>query len=292
MPADFPPSSDLQERIEQITDLPAFPEVSKSLLDLLDDDNSGITQLDNIISIDPIISAQIIRYAHAPFFRAYGEVNSVQDAIKLLGYNKALYFSLGLAMGQSFSIPDGGPIGKEELWRHSVYSASLMHELCDCLPAGADINPGLAYLSGLLHDIGFFVLAHYFPAEFNALNSSFKKFPEGSRRNMEMAQLGVRHNIIGAWLMRKWSMPGPLTVAVFEHHNEHYKGEFNLYANLLFICDRLLHRFGISDASSSLVPDNLKQSLGLDDEKLALALEKLMASKDQLDGLINVMLEK
>ncbi len=291
MSSDFPPNNDLQERIEQITDLPAFPEVSQSLLDLLDDDNAGITQLENIIAIDPIISAQIIRYAHAPFFRAYGEVSSVQDAVKLLGYNKALYFALGLAMGQSFSIPDGGPIGKEELWRHSVYTASLMQELCTCLPSGSDLNPGMAYLSGLLHDIGFFVLAHYFPAEFNTLNHSFKEFPKQSRRDMETTQLGVRHNIVGAWLMRKWSMPGPLTIAVFEHHNEHYKGEFHLYANLLFICDRLLHRYAIGDASSSVVPESLMESLGLDDEKLTLAIEKVMASRDQLDGLINVIIE-
>jgi len=83
------------------------------------------------------------------------------------GIESTLNLLLGSCMGQTFHIPVDGPVGLQAFWRRSIYCASLASELAKLLPEPTHVKPGLAYLCGLLHDFGYLVLGHVFPAAFS-----------------------------------------------------------------------------------------------------------------------------
>ncbi len=135
-------------------------------------------------------------------------MDSLETAIgQILGAENTLNLLLGSSMGQSFRLPVDGPVGLEAFWRHSIYCASLIGELVKVLPESARVKPGLAYLCGLLHNFGYLVLGHVFPARFFLFNRFLAVNRNVSLSAVERYVLGVEHWHIGAWLMQAWNMP-------------------------------------------------------------------------------------
>ena len=97
------------------------------------------------------------------------------------------------------------------------------------------------------------------------------------------------HTEIGTWLMRKWDMPEEVITAVQKHHDENYRGEYAIYANLAQLADRLLQRLGIGDAGSEELPTALLADLGLQEADLMDAVQRLMESRSDLDSLASHM---
>jgi putative nucleotidyltransferase with HDIG domain len=89
----------------------------------------------------------------------------------------------------------------DELWRHSLQTASLARRL-----ASADRQTfrecQTAYVAGLLHDVGKFILAAH---------------------NNGTAQTGAEgdHSAIGAYLLGVWGLPEPIVSTAELHHSLH-----------------------------------------------------------------------
>lgn len=283
-------TADLKKIIEQTKDLPVVPALATRLLSLKGDEDADANDLAAIIALDPSVAGQIIRYATSPFFGYRGQVNSIHEAVaRVLGYEKAMNIAAGLAIGKTFSLPPDGPIGLKALWRHAVYTAALMQLLAETLPKALKVKPGLAYLAGLLHNIGFLVLGHLFEKEYAALSAALAN-PEGRpAREIEKRVLGTDHTEIGVWLMRAWRMPPEVITTAFEHHNENYRGQHATYANLAYIANAMLHRRGIGDAASDKLPGKLLAELKLTEERLKDIFANLTDSESSLEAIAEEM---
>ncbi len=263
------PLAGLKERIASLRSLPAMPHMASNLLRLLNNEEPSIEELAQVIEQDPSLAAQVVRYARSPYFSYQGEIESVEDAIKsVLGFDMVLNMALGLATSRSFNNPSEGALGLNAFWRHAVYSATLCQLTARELPANLGIKPGMAYLAGLLHNIGFLLMGHVLKPEFYLLNKVVGANPDIPVTLIEKRVLGITHGQIGAWLMRAWNMPGELLVAVREHHNEYYHGQYAGYANLVQLIDHLLKGYEIGDAASAELPTKLLNNLGLNEEQV------------------------
>lgn len=275
--------ADLRSRIEQVEELPALPEVADQLLRVKDDPKATAKDVAQIIQLDPLLAGQVMRLASAPYLGFREEVTSIREAITRLGFTRVTDLALGLSAGGALTMPTEGPIGLKAFWRHAVHTAALMQLLAKNVRD--PVRPGIAYLSGLLHNVGFLLLGHLFEEEFLALARSINDNPDRPITDLEREQLGIDHTEVGVWLMRKWRMPPEVVTTVFEHHNTEYRGDHHIYANLALVADRLLKGFDMGDASSNALPERTLLQLGIQANRAQQLAESLMSEDNGLDGL-------
>jgi HD-like signal output (HDOD) protein len=97
--------------------------------------------------------------------------------------------------------------------------------------------------------------------------------------------LGVTHEEIGGWLMQNWHMPEELIVAVLRHHQEEFWSKHAVYSNIVLVANRLLRRLHIGDVLSEDIPESTLQLLGLEADKVELALEEIAQDAGALDAM-------
>lgn len=281
----------LKERINKIKQLPAMPEVATQLLKLRNNKDATVEQLAEIIILDPAISAQVIRYANSPFFGQHGKVNSLSDAIfRVLGYESVMHLALGISMGKVFKLPTGGPVGQTRIWQNATYCAALCQKLAAKTNWDKPLQPGVAYLSALLHNIGFMVMGQLFKHEFQWLNKVIQAEHETPVTIIEDKLLGVSHTEVATLLMQQWNMPGEVIAAAKEHHNDDYAGEHDGYVKLIQIADRLLKNHNMSDAASEEIPAELYKYFGLTEEQIYETMDEILQGKDDLDAMTMAMI--
>ena len=264
-----------RQRLESAIELPPLPEVTRELL-LLRNSSSDIKRLISIVAKDASIAAQILSYARLSMFGYGSRIKTLDDSVMLvLGYDKALHMAMGIAAGKSLRMQVDGPLGRKAFWHHSLQMAMLTQALCRALPPAQRPEPGVCYLAGLLHDIGYMLFGHLYPAEFSMLNQLVSQCPDKDVRELEMSGFGVSHDMIGMWLMRAWNMPESIVVAVREHCFFDYDGKHAIYSKLVAFANQTLRsEFGESALAGhgEFIPC---EALGLEAQQVEQLLERM-----------------
>jgi HD-like signal output (HDOD) protein/prolyl-tRNA editing enzyme YbaK/EbsC (Cys-tRNA(Pro) deacylase) len=274
----------IKDKVLNLTELPAMPKIAQQVLQLAGNPYANATDLAAIIEQDPSLSAQLLRYARSPFYGFKGEVSSVADAIsRVLGFDMVMDMALGISMGKAFKNPADGPLGLNAFWRHATYSAALVQKLGNAIHSIQRPRPGMAYLAGLVHNMGILLLGHLFKKEFAMLTKAIKENPDTELIELEQQVLGVTHSEMGVWLMEAWNLPSELIIAVREHHNPDYRDTHAVYPNLVLISNRLLHTMKMGDEVTSELPEKVLQELGLTEEDVMDIFELIANNSEGLD---------
>ncbi len=282
----FTPQLDMRERIQRLDHLPPMPDMARRILELAADPEATVEQLAELVEVDPSLAAQVIRWAKSPLYAYRGNISSVREAIiRVLGFDQVMNLALGLAALRPLSVPRAGPIGLSAFWQHAVYSAVLVQRLASSLPVESRPDVGICYLAGLLHNIGFLLLGHLYPAEFGYLNRLIKANTELSIIRVEQFALGIDHSKLGLWLAQAWRLPEELVVVLGEHHNLGYQGQHVTYVQLVQVGDYLLKGIGVGDAASGESPTEAIEALGFSAQELDAIMTELLASRMDLNSL-------
>lgn len=274
----------IKNKVLNLTTLPAIPKIAQQVLQLAGNPYANATDLAAIIEQDPGLCTQLLRYARSPFYGYRGEVESVADAIsRVLGFDMVMDMALGISMGKAFKNPHDGPLGLNAYWRHATYSAALVQKLGNNVSSLHRPRPGMAYLSGLLQNIGLLLLGHLFRKEYNLLVKAVKDNPGGELIEIEQQVLGLNHTEMGVWLLEAWNLPSELVIAVKEHHNPDYRETHSVYPNLVMISNRLLSGLSMGDEKTDALPQNILQELNLTEEAIQEIFSMIMNNKDGLD---------
>jgi len=260
----FTPPYDMRETIAKIQALPPFPGTAARIIELIADPSADVDHLVDIIELDPILTAQVIRWASSALYGYRGKITTVRNAIvRVLGFNFVLDLALGLAVMAPLRAPRDGVIGTRMFWIHALASTRLMPALAARTSVGTGLKSEEILLAALLHNIGFPLFGHQFAPEFKRLNQLIHVNPTLSIYNLETFVFGVNHAQLGAWLMSAWSMPQVITDIVYHHHNPFYRGDHDVLNLLTYINDYLLGQIGIGDAANQTCSDDIWAMLEL-----------------------------
>ncbi len=280
----------IRTRIRDVQELPAMPGIATEIIRIRNNPYAHASELASVIEQDPSLAAQLIRYATSPLYAYQGKVESVEQAIvRVLGMDFVQDIAFGLSLGRSFRNPKEGPLGLNAFWNHALHSAALVQSLCNAIEFSRRPPASMGYLAGLLHNFGFLLLGHLFPAQFERLNRTLAEYPERSLEELELKALGVTHGELGSWLMEAWEMPREIIEAVGEHHDPDHYSDYSVYANLVLIANRLLSRHGIGEAESSELPAELLARLGLSEAAAERALEQVLSDAEGLEFMARKM---
>ena len=276
----------IKQRLDQTLEMPPLPDTAERIIQLRLDPDAGVGELAEIVEKDPSLAAQVVSWASSPYYAAPGTIRSVHDAVvRVLGFDLVINLALGLALGKSLEVPRDGVYGVNPYWQESVYTAAMAEALVKTISADYRPSLGLAYLSGLLHNYGYLVLAHVFPPHYQLVNRYIEANPHVNHSYLERHLIGVCREQIGSLLMESWSMPEEVVTATRWHHMADYKGTNKEYANVLFVAVNLLKGAGLYQGDAEPIPPQLYAALNLDPVDAEAALQRIIDSKDDLLGM-------
>jgi len=114
----------LDKYINEIKTLPPAPRVLSQLLMLLNQPDVHASQIVELITFDPALTAKVLQRCNNAAFGLASSVSNLDEAVTLVGFN-AIYRLVAMVVGESLlsAEQEGYGIGRGELWEHSVTSA-------------------------------------------------------------------------------------------------------------------------------------------------------------------------
>jgi putative nucleotidyltransferase with HDIG domain len=192
--------------------------IAVRVLQLTNQEDVPMRQLSDLISSEPAFSSEVLTIANSALYACRVPINSVLQAIAVLGTNSLKGLSLTVGVRAYL----GNSVNHESLraiWRHSLACALIANQLA----AAGTRDKDAAYTAGILHDIGRLALAVISPKAYATLLETHTG-PPASALEAEREWFGFDHCQAGRRLIADWKMPPYLTEVVTDHHSprEHH----------------------------------------------------------------------
>ncbi len=266
-----PNKLDAQQLVAEFKDIPPMPNVMVKALSVIKNPATGIAELSKIMQVDQAIMAKTLSLVNSAFYGFRQQITSIQKALVILGMMKAKNIIMSLALKPMMTAN-----GSRELWEHSIKCAVA----AECLAKEHKIiNPDDAFVIGFLHDIGKMLLNSKNPLKYSKVKYLAE---QGNLKltDVEDAQFGTNHCILGALVSKKWQLPVILTNCIRYHHDP-------LQSSLPSVC-------GITYCADRLVQTNLPNPI-LEApvmNKLDFSINDPIATRETLLAKANIFLKE
>lgn len=207
----------LRQLVTQLELIPSLPSVYLEISRELESENSSMEKISDIISRDIGMSAKILQLVNSSFFSLNRDINSIIQAVKLLGLNTIKSLVLSVQVFDQFSQEAVKRFSLNKLLNHSLSTGMLAAAITRSESQRSQMAED-AFLSGMLHDLGKLVLAHNLPERYKQVIDTARK-DNIALHQAEKQILGVTHAEIGGSLMLLWGLDDRIVEAVTFHHN-------------------------------------------------------------------------
>lgn len=238
----------LKRQVDALKTLPSFPEsvlrINHEILYNSDDKN--FAEIARLIELDPVVTARTLRLVNSAFYNKAGLITSVQEALVMLGLDiirGVILSTAALEFSDELSVCEG-------LWEHSFGVAVASGLLANAI--GLD-NAEDVSAAGLLHDIGKVVLVSQLRKDYERV-VTFSAEQRIHIRESELKILGVAHDEVGQWLMRRWRLPARLAIPVVYHHRVEEAPDFLVETSIVHIANAMVRGIGFGFAGDSVMP--------------------------------------
>ncbi|PKL74946.1 MAG: hydrolase [Candidatus Melainabacteria bacterium HGW-Melainabacteria-1] len=202
--------------INRVDELPEVPQIAFRAIQLLNNPETDVSSLAEVISSDQALTAKVLRLCNSAYYGLPRKVTTVSEAVLIVGFSsiKSLVLMITTQSSMNKGLL-GYKIGPGEFWRHSIGTAETARILAQQLKQA---KPEECFIAGLIHDIGKMVLnQHALPEVYRATNLSQKE--QQPIHLAEQRILGFDHADIGAALAERWNFPPILVESIRRHHS-------------------------------------------------------------------------
>lgn len=163
---------------------------------------------------DPTFAVRLIRLANAPTSAPAKPIVTIRLAVIRLGARECAGLVTALAVSRIF-VPR--TVAHRHLWLHALQTAVAARTIAAMRPSAA-IAPDQAYLAGLLHDIGRFIMFDGATGDLERVDETHWHSPQ-QLLDAEQHVLGYDHVQLGGVVCQRWSIPSAITEVVKLHHD-------------------------------------------------------------------------
>jgi HD-like signal output (HDOD) protein/prolyl-tRNA editing enzyme YbaK/EbsC (Cys-tRNA(Pro) deacylase) len=280
----------IKQRLEDTLELPPLPQSAQDIIRLRANPDASADELADIIERDPSLAAQVVSWASSSFYNAPGKIKSVHDAIiRVLGFDMVMNLAMGLALGKTLKVPQDQPAGYAPYWQQAMWMALGTTSLISKIEPKQRPSFGLSYLSGLLHNFGYLVLAHIFPPHFKLMCRYIEANRHLDTAYIEHFLLGITREQIGSQLMSVWNMPEEVITALRHQKSPASAEEHAEYACLLQLTHHLLATEGLLPGGPQEIDDSLYEMLHISKEKAQESVQRLLDSQEDVAVIAQIM---
>lgn len=206
----------LKRLVSQMTSLPSTPALYYELTKVLQDENTSVKKVGEIVAKDMGMAAKVLQLVNSAFFGVRRHISNPVEAVSYLGLDtiKALAFSTKVF--SQFDQIRTGTFSIQKLWEHSMNIGAIAQRIAKAEHASDKVIDD-TLMAGLLHDVGTLVLAANLPFKFSAMLKE-AEVQKIKHWDAERAHFGATHAEVGAYLMWLWGLPDPIVEAIAYHH--------------------------------------------------------------------------
>ena len=190
----------LEELLLHPNALPTVPKVVEELIASFEKPDVSLDEVARTLSLDPVLSAKLLRLANSAYYHVSRRIGNVEDAIRMLGFVtvRTLVISSGLVGG--FKTVPG--LDLRRFWRYSLHTAVAARYIAKKV----GLNTDLAFTIGMMHAIGQLVMHSGIPAEAQELDKTVGSY-DPARLAAEKTAFGFDYSEVGAELAVRWKFP-------------------------------------------------------------------------------------
>lgn len=264
---------------EQTHNLPNIPKVVQELITTFNSDDFDMDEIASKISMDPVLTAKVLRLANSAHYGVSRTVASTSDASVLLGFSTLRTLVLASGITGAVSTPDG--FDRKAFWTDNFGVAGVAKWMAPY----CKINGETAFTCGMLHSIGELLIQLLLPSESKKITAAVEA--GGKRIEVEQAMLGYNYTDVGAELASRWKFPEDIVQGIKEH--DHPLESDNPLAGLIHLASYIYHsqKQGMGDkAILEGFPKDVAQSINMDTEQALVDLEKLDGIESGMESLL------
>jgi len=241
--------SAIKTLIQEIKRLKPIPQIANQIMEIVENPIASLSDIADIVSYDPMITANILRTCNSAYFGLSRKVDSVQDAVALIGIDQLVDMVLMNSMAENFKDKqDGYGLNEGELWRYSVSSALIARELAQ---NRALETKQLVFTAALLKDIGKVILNRFVADSFTKINALVEN-QDMCFREAEKKVIGVDHAELGGLVASNWKFSPKMVYIIQNHHLSDEKARNNVETSLVYLSDIVCMMMGIGGGLDGL----------------------------------------
>lgn len=241
-------SVEILERLKSLDNLPHFPETLLKIdREIANNPDVTTEEIVDMVAQDSRLVAGLIQLANSAKYSFGQDIHDLNEAVVRIGFKELGNLAHAIHFQSSFKRKP--PFSDAHYLKHSLLSAFLAQELAQVLK----VDPGMAFLSALMRDIGIYLLAiddrDKYLEVIKLADYDIAKLPAAENKIF-----GTYHALMSARLLQDWKFPSEIIVGVAFHHTPN-KAPENLrnYAHLTFLAEygvfRLGYENGVADIS-------------------------------------------
>ena len=202
----------LRAIVGSIRKLPGIPRIYSALRGIVNDENVTVSEVARLVGADPALAARVLQIVNSAFFRLARRITKIEQAVSYLGFTVIRNIAMSVEVFSQWPSNASGHLKQAKLQAHVRAVAAAARALTVKTPIADD-----TMLAGLLHDIGYWVLAQERPAELSA-SVELAAAAAIPVHEAELRLIGASHAEIGAYLLGIWGLPYSVIEAVAHHH--------------------------------------------------------------------------
>ena len=151
-----------EELAEHCSSLVSLPEAYLQVKKVIDDPESTMADLSAAISIDPGMTALVLKLVNSAFYGMPRKVETISRAVGILGMQPLHDLVLAVSVTKAFSGLDQQVMNMNIFWANSFFCGLAARELArQCFL----IDSERMFVEGLLRDLGHLLLYQHFPEQ-------------------------------------------------------------------------------------------------------------------------------
>lgn len=207
-------SGELKRRVSQMESVPSPPSTYRRLRAELESPHPNLREAADIVGRDPGMTAKILQLVNSAFLGTACCLSCPKQAVSLIGLEN--FRSLVLSGSLFSELPEAQAARLAALWRHAYSSAIFAEAIARCEGASESTVQN-CYAAGLLHEIGWIVLASTHADQLESLGTELDEDHVGSVREQQL--FGSTHGEVGAYLLGLWGLQDSIVEAVAGYEN-------------------------------------------------------------------------
>ncbi len=181
---------------DKLIDVPMLPDIARKALILSQDPESDAAEMAKLIQSDQTMAAHVMRVANSAAYSGRANMVSLQQAIARLGIGVISEIALSTSLATKLFNTPGFESQIASQWHHALVTGLWAKEIARSIRSNVEV----AFLSGLLHEIGYSTVLQSILdiAKLNNISLSESEVLELTARNAHQ---------VSVYIVSEWQLP-------------------------------------------------------------------------------------
>jgi len=221
----------VSELVRGVSALASLPGACHRVMEIADDQRASARDMAEVISVDPGLSARLLRLVNSAYYGLPQQVDSVAQAVQIIGTNALRNLALATGAVNAFKGIPTTLVDMDAFWNASVHCGLLARALARI---ARHQQPERLFATGLLHAVGQLVMYTQAPERSRIVLDHIRSQPQ-ARPGIEQQVFGFTYCEVGAALLEVWQLPPSMWLPIRWHRKPAAATDFRTDSALLTI---------------------------------------------------------